>query len=126
MDKHTGKWYRVRHPLAEKLEDPEKNPNYPQHWAGLIGGPRFDDSFEEVESSSGYWDPDHGDFVSLEPCTMRVKHVNKGKTNENIYFMIEFDKPVFGQRTRTYNICTEGYAHSRSLALRHRPRKIYE
>ena len=125
FDKHIAKWHKIKHPQAEKKDDPEKNPNYP-HWAGLIGGPRFNDSFDEVETANGYWDPNRNDVVILEPCIVKKRHVNRGKTNEALYYMVEYDKPHFGRRTVFYNQCLEGYEHARALALRHQPRQIHE
>ena len=126
FDKHSGKWYKMKNPEAEKIDEPEKNPDQPQHYAGLIGGPRFDDSFHDVELVNGYWDPDRKDFVILEPCIVKLRYVNKGKTNAAIYYMVKFDKPHFGRRSVCYNLCLEGTEHARALALRHQPRRIYE
>jgi hypothetical protein len=126
FDKHSGKWYNMKHPQGEKMDDPEKNPHEPHHYAGLIGGPRFDDSFHEVEKVSGYWDPERKDFVIVEPCVVKTKYVNKGKTNAALYYMVEFDKSHFGRRTVCYNQCVEGPENARALALRHQPRKFYE
>ena len=126
FDKHRGKLYKKKHPDAEKMDDPEKNPNQPQHYAGLIGGPRFDDSIHEVETANGYWDPDRKDFVILEPCIVKEVCANKGKTNEALYYMVKFDKPHFGRRSICYNQYSEGSNRARALALRHQPRKIYE
>ena len=125
FNKHIGKWYRFNS-KAEKMDVPEKNPYQPQHYAGLIGGPRFDDNIQEVETVNGYWDPDRKDFVILEPCVVKKKCVNKGKTNVALYYMVEFDKPHFGKRSVCYNQCLEGSERARSLALRHQPRRIYE
>ena len=125
FDKHSGKWYKMQNE-AEKMDDPEKNPNEPHHHAGRIGGPRFDDSFREAEAVNGYWDPDRKDFVVLEPCIVKTKHVNKGQTNEKLYYMVEFDKPHFGKRCILYNQRLEGPVCARRLALRHHPRQVYE
>ena len=126
FDKHSGKWYKMKNPLAEKMDDPEKNPNQPQHYAGLIGGPRFDDSIHEVEKVNGYWDPDRKDFVIQEPCVMKQKYANKGKTRAALCYMVKFDKPHFGRRSVFYNQCLEGSEHARALALRHQSRRVYE
>ena len=126
FDKHSGKWYKMQNPEAEEMDAPEKNPHQPQHHAGLIGGPRFDDSFREVEAVNGYWGPDQKDFVIVEPCIVKTKHVNKGTTKENIYDMVQFDKPHFGKRCILYNKILEGPEKARQLALRHQPRKVYE
>ena len=91
---------------------------------GEVGGPRGDDSI--VELPKGYWDPEEGDWVITEPCVMRLNRSNKGKTNDNLYWTIIFDKkPYGGQRTISYNYHLEGRDRAKALAMRHQPRRIF-